>query len=107
MRRATKRFCGKDGVIGVEWTGRACSPCGKSARCLRDTELRSLYRQGLLAQWQQGMTLDDRPFRVASDIRMTGTNSILRFSASACALSQFLAFARQILAATPGAGIIP
>lgn len=69
-----KRFCGKDGVISIELTARACNPAANlPAVWLRHTELRSLYRQGLLAEWQQGTTLDERVFRVASEIRMTGT----------------------------------
>lgn len=69
-----KRFCGKDGVISIELTARACSPgANLPAVWLRHTGLRSLYRKGLLAEWQRGTTLDDRVFRVASDIGMMGT----------------------------------
>ena len=70
-----KRYCGKDGVISIEMTARACSPSANlPAVWLRHTQLRSLFRQGLLAEWQHGATLDDAVFRVASHIPMTGTH---------------------------------
>jgi hypothetical protein len=70
-----KRYCGKDGVISIEMTARACSPMANlPAVWLRHTQLRSLYRQGLLAEWQHGITLDDAVFRVASAIPMNGTH---------------------------------
>ena len=69
-----KRYCGKDGVISIELTARACSPAANlPAVWLRHTQLRSLYRQGLLAEWQHGTILDDAVFRVASAISMNGT----------------------------------
>jgi len=69
-----KRYCGKDGVISIEMTARACSPAANLlAVWLRHTQLRSLYRQGLLAEWQHGTILDDAVFRVASAISMNGT----------------------------------
>jgi len=68
-----KRYCGKDGVISIEMTARACSPMANlPAVWLRHTQLRSLYRQGLLAEWQHGTTLDDAAFRVAAAIPMNG-----------------------------------
>ena len=70
-----KRYCGKDGVISIEMTARACSPMANlPAVWLRHTQLRSLYRQGLLTEWQHGITLDDAVFRVASAIPMNGTH---------------------------------
>jgi len=70
-----KRYCGKDGVISIEMTARACSPAANlPAVWLRHTQLRSLYRQGLLAEWQHGATLDDAVFRLASAIPMNGTH---------------------------------
>ena len=70
-----KRYCGKDGVISIEMTARACSPMANLAAVwLRHTELRSLYRQGLLAEWQHGNALDDAVFHVASEIPMNGTH---------------------------------
>jgi hypothetical protein len=70
-----KRYCGKDGVISIEMTARACSPAANlPAVWLRHTQLRSLYRQGLLAKWQHGTILDDAVFRVASAIPMNGTH---------------------------------
>jgi hypothetical protein len=39
---------------------------------LRHTQLRSLVRQGLLAEWQHGAALDEAVFRVAANITMQG-----------------------------------
>ncbi|MBZ5687200.1 MAG: hypothetical protein LAP86_19430 [Acidobacteriia bacterium] len=70
-----KRYCGKDGVISIEMTARACSRTANlPAVWLRHTQLRSLYRQGLLAEWQHGTVLDDAVFRLASAIPMNGTH---------------------------------
>jgi hypothetical protein len=70
-----KRYCGKDGVISIEMTARACSPAANlPAVWLRHTQLRSFYRQGLLADWQHGTVLDDAVFRVASNIAMNGAH---------------------------------
>ena len=70
-----KRYCGKDGVISIEQTARACSSgANLPAVWLRHTQLRSLYRQGLLSEWQHGTTLDDAVFRLASSIPMNGTH---------------------------------
>ena len=69
-----KRYCGKDGVISIEMTARACSPVANlPAVWLRHTQLRSLYREGLLAEWQHGTALDDAVFQVAATIPMAGT----------------------------------
>ena len=69
-----KRYCGKDGVISIEMTARACSPTANLAAVwLRHTQLRSLYRQGLLSEWQHGTALDEAVFRVACSIPMNGT----------------------------------
>src|SRR5215831_899119 len=70
-----KRYCGKDGVISIEITARACSPgANLPAVWLRHTELRSLYREGLLTDWQHGTVLDDIVFSLASSIPMKGTH---------------------------------
>ena len=70
-----KRYCGKDGVISLDMTARACSPgANLPAVWLRHTQLRSFYWQDLLAEWQQGTVLDDVVFRVASVIPMIGTH---------------------------------
>jgi hypothetical protein len=70
-----KRYCGKDGVISIDMTARACSPMANvPAVWLRHTQLRRLYRQGLLTEWQHGVLLDDVVFRVASSIPMRGTH---------------------------------
>lgn len=70
-----KRYCGKDGVISLKMTARACTPgANLPAVWLRHNQLRSLYRQGLLADWQHGVVLDDAVFRLASAIPMWGTH---------------------------------
>jgi hypothetical protein len=70
-----KRYCGKDGVISIEMTARACAPTANlPAVWFRHTQLRSLYRKGLLAEWQHGAVLDDVVFSVASNIPMNGTH---------------------------------
>jgi hypothetical protein len=68
-----KRYCGKDGVVSLELIARVCNPdANLPAVWLRHTELRALYRQGLLAEWQHGTVLDDAVFRVAATIPMSG-----------------------------------
>ena len=70
-----KRDCGKDGVISLEMTARACTPgANLPAVWLRHSQLRGLYRRGLLADWQHGSVLDDAVFRLASTIPMSATN---------------------------------
>ena len=70
-----KRYCGKDGVISIELTARACSPeANLPAVWLRHTQLRALYRHGQLAPWQHGTVLEDAVFRLASSIPMSGTH---------------------------------
>lgn len=69
-----KRYCGKDGVISLEMTARVCSlNANLPAVWLRHTQLRSLYREGLLSDWQHGTSLDDAVFQVAATIPMIGT----------------------------------
>jgi hypothetical protein len=68
-----RRYCGKDGVVSIEMTARTCSPgANLPAVWLRHSQLRSLYREGLLAEWQQGTALDEVVFRVAATIPMSG-----------------------------------
>jgi hypothetical protein len=69
-----KRYCGKDGVVSLKMTARACSPhANLPAVWLRHTQLRAMYRHGLLAEWQHGTVLDDIVFQVAATIPMNGT----------------------------------
>lgn len=69
-----KRYCGKDGAISLEIMAQVCSTdANVPAVWLRYTQLRSLYREGLLAQWQHGTDLDDVVFRLAASIPMRGT----------------------------------
>src|SRR5208283_5436853 len=54
-----KRYCGKDGVVSIDSMLRACSPdANLPAVWLRHTQLRSLFREGLLAEWRHGTDLD-------------------------------------------------
>jgi len=67
------RYCGKDGVVTLDMMARACSPSANlPAVWLRHSQLRSLFRQGVLAEWQHGKALDDAVFRLAATIPMTG-----------------------------------
>lgn len=69
-----KRYCGKDGVISIELTARACGPnANVPAVWLRHTQLRSIFREGRLAEWQRGTMLDQAVFRVAATMPMKGT----------------------------------
>jgi len=69
-----KRYCGKDGVISIELTARACGPhANVPAVWLRHTQLRSIFREGRLAEWQRGTMLDQAVFRVAATLPMKGT----------------------------------
>jgi len=69
-----RRYCGKDGVISIELTARACSPTANvPAVWLRHTQLRSIFREGRLAEWQRGTMLDQAVFRVAATMPMQGT----------------------------------
>lgn len=69
-----KRYCGKDGVISIELTARACGPhANLPAVWLRHTQLRSIFREGRLAEWQRGSMLDQAVFRVAATMPMRGT----------------------------------
>jgi hypothetical protein len=68
-----QRYVGKDGVISLEATERACTPgANVPAVWLRHTQLRHLYRQGLLAEWQHGTELQDAVFRLAAAIPIHG-----------------------------------
>ena len=68
-----KRYCGKDGVVSLDAMARACNPgANLPAVWLRHTQLRTLFRQGLLADWQHGTALDDAVFRLAANIPMNG-----------------------------------
>jgi len=69
----SKRSCGKDGVVTLDAMAQICSSGAHlPAVWLRHTELRKLWRHGLLDEWQQGATLDDAVFRVAATISISG-----------------------------------
>jgi hypothetical protein len=68
-----KRYCGKDGVVSIDSMAHACNPSANlPAVWLRHTQLRSLFREGLLAEWQHGSALDDAVFGLAATIPMHG-----------------------------------
>ena len=69
----SRRYSGKDGVIGLDVMARACSPgANLPAVWLRHTELRLLVRQGLLENWRHGTALDDVVFHAAATFPMNG-----------------------------------
>jgi len=69
----SKHCRGKDGVVSLDAMVRVCNAdANLPAVWLRHIELRSLWRHGLLDQWQHGTTLDDTVFRVAATIPITG-----------------------------------
>ena len=71
----TRRYLGKDGVVSLDLMARACSTdANLPAVWLRHTQLRSLVRQGFLAEWQHGTALDDAVYRVAANIPMNGVH---------------------------------
>jgi hypothetical protein len=68
-----KRYCGKDGVVTLDSMARTCSRAANlPAVWLRHSQLRSMYRHGLLAEWRHGTHLDEAVFRVAATIPMKG-----------------------------------
>lgn len=69
----TKRYSGKDGAVSVDLMARACDPgANVPAVWLRHLELRSLLKQGVLAEWQNAARLDNAVYRVAAKIPMQG-----------------------------------
>ena len=69
----TKRYCGKDGAPSLELIARACGPdANLPAVWVRHVQLRSLVRQGTLANWEHGNTLDDAVYRAAATVPMNG-----------------------------------
>jgi len=70
-----RRYVGKDGVLSLELMVKVVSPeANLSAVWLRHTQLRGLYREGLLAEWQKGTVLNDAVFKLAATIPIVGTN---------------------------------
>jgi len=64
---------GKNGVIAVERMARVCSQeANLPAVWFRYSRLRSLTREGVLAEWQYGTDFDDAVYRVAATIPMNG-----------------------------------
>jgi hypothetical protein len=69
----TKQYPGKDGVVPVDLMASVCSPgANLPAVWLRHTRLRSLERQGVLAEWRHSTELDDAVYQVAATIPMQG-----------------------------------
>jgi hypothetical protein len=68
-----KRYVGKNGVVGVELMARVCRRgANLPAVWFRYTRLRSLAKEGVLAEWQHGTDFDDAVYRVAATIPMNG-----------------------------------
>ena len=68
-----KRYVGKNSVVGVEMMARACSRgANLPAVWFRYTRLRSMARQGVLAEWQHDTDFDDAVYRIAATIPMNG-----------------------------------
>lgn len=68
----SRRYSGKDGVVGLDVMARACTPgANLPAVWLRHTELRLLVRQGLLEDWRHGTALDDTVFHLAATFPMS------------------------------------
>ena len=68
-----KRYVGKNGVVAVEQMARVCSRgANVPAVWFRYTRLRSLAREGVLAEWQHNTEFDDAVYRVAATIPMSG-----------------------------------
>ena len=68
-----KGHVGKNGVIAVEQMARVCSRgANLPAVWFRCTRLRSLAREGALAEWQHNMEFDDVVYQVAATIPMNG-----------------------------------
>lgn len=68
-----KRYVGKNGVVGVELMARVCSRgANLPAVWFRYTRLRSLAKEGVLAEWQHSTDFDDAVYRVAATISMNG-----------------------------------
>lgn len=64
---------GSDGVVSMELMAAVCgSEVDSPAVWARDTQLRGLERQGVLARWQQGTALDHAVYRVAATIATNG-----------------------------------
>ena len=69
----TKRYSGKDGAPSLELIARACRPdADLPAVWVRHIQLRSLLRQGLLADWEHGNSLDDAVYHAAATVPMSG-----------------------------------
>ncbi len=68
-----KRYVGKDGAVSIELIARVCdSGANLPAVWLRHSQLRLLFREGLLAEWQHGTVLDDAVFHLAATIPING-----------------------------------
>ncbi len=70
-----KRFVGKDGAVSLDLMARVCHHgANLPAVWLRHSQLRVLYREGFLTEWQQGTVLDDAVFHLAATIPISGVN---------------------------------
>jgi hypothetical protein len=64
---------GSDGAVSMDLMVSVCgSEADLPAVWLRHTRLRLLFRQGVLAQWQNGADLEDVVYQVAAQIPING-----------------------------------
>jgi len=68
-----KRYVGKDGAVSLDLMARVCdSGANLPAVWLRHSQLRLLFREGRLAEWQHGTVLDDAVFQLAATFPIQG-----------------------------------
>ena len=68
-----KRYVGKDGAVSIDLIARVCDRGSNlPAVWLRHSQLRLLFREGLLAEWQHGTVLDAAVFQLAATIPING-----------------------------------
>jgi hypothetical protein len=69
----TKRYCGKDGVVGVNMMARSLSrEANIPAVWFRYTRLRMFAREGLLEEWRHNSSFEELVYRVTASIPMSG-----------------------------------
>lgn len=68
-----KRYPGRDGAVSIDFMASVCSSAANlPAVWLRHTEVELLVKQGILAEWQHGVALDDAVYEVAATIPIYG-----------------------------------
>jgi hypothetical protein len=70
----SKRYCGKDGVVGMNVMARSLSPdANLPAVWFRYTRLRLLAKEGLLEEWRHNSYFEEFVYRITASIAMKGT----------------------------------